>query len=100
MAQYGGPTGLPSIKLHTATIETEDEDEVACNDVCTLKIDMERTHAKIFTEKKIELCQKQGLNAQEQLSKYREMWWVLVSVKDKKLKKGEKGRHFIAAALF
>ncbi|GMI07700.1 hypothetical protein TrLO_g13239 [Triparma laevis f. longispina] len=87
IAQYGSPSGLPSLKLHKAIIETEDEDEIACNDVCTLKLDLERTHANIFTEKKIEICQKQGLNVQEHLSKYREMWWVLVSVKDKNLKK-------------
>ena len=55
------------MRLNSVKIETDGCDEIACNDTCTLTLDLTRTHAKTFTDKKVELCQKQGLNVQEQV---------------------------------
>ncbi|GMH60392.1 hypothetical protein TrRE_jg7562 [Triparma retinervis] len=81
-AQYG-PGNVPAARVHSVKIETEDEDEVATGDVVTVKVDVERTHAKAFTRQKVQLCQKQGLNPNEELRKYREGWWVILSAKKK-----------------
>lgn len=92
-AQYG-PGNVPSIKVHKSEIFTDDEDEVACNDTCTLSVEMERTHAAAFTSKKAEMIRKQGLDVKEQLSKYREGWWFVVSstcLKREKVGSGVKG---------
>lgn len=78
--QYG-QGNTPGIVVHKAIIETEDEDEVATNDVTTLTLDIERTHAEAFTKQKVMLCQKQGLDPNQELSKYREGWWIVVSAK-------------------
>ena len=47
------------MKLNGAKVETEGCDEIACNDTCTLTVDLTRTHAKTFTDKKVEVCEKQ-----------------------------------------
>jgi len=73
--QYGC---MPKVALTDLKIYTDDEDEIATNDTCTLEMDIERLHAENFTKQKVAICQKQGIPPQVALQAYREGWWVIV----------------------
>jgi len=69
---------LPKLSIKKKSIGTEDEDEIATNDLCTIAVDMERDHCEIFLKKKIEMYQRQGIPPQVALQAFREGWWFLV----------------------
>jgi preprotein translocase subunit Sec63 len=73
--QYGC---MPKVSLSNLKVFTDDEDEIATNDTCTLEMDIDRLHAENFTKQKIAMCQKQGIPPQVALQTYREGWWVMV----------------------
>lgn len=75
---YGGPEGVPSVKIGEISIETDGEDEIATEDTVKLEIEMNRPHAEHFTKQKIAMAMKQGVPAQIALQTYREGWWILI----------------------
>lgn len=75
---YGGPEGVPSVKIGVINIETDGEDEIATEDTVKLEIEMNRPHAENFTKQKIAMAMKQGVPAQIALQTYREGWWILI----------------------
>lgn len=100
MKKQYGEDGLPRLVFHEKGVETPGEDEIATDDVCSLKLKIERPHAEPFTKQKIEMCKKQGIPPQIAMQTYREGWWVLVRAKrigqdeeaDAKLKEAAKTR--------
>jgi len=79
--QYGGKQGIPKLNIKGVKLETPDEKEMATGDSLMLSVDIERSHAELFTKTKIAMCQKQGIPPQLALQSYREVWWVLVRTK-------------------
>ena len=73
--QYGC---MPKVTLTNLDVFTDDEDEIATNDTCTVQMDIERLHAENFTKQKVAMCQKQGIPPEVALQTYREGWWVMV----------------------
>lgn len=73
--QYGC---VPRLDVKDFKVYTDDEDEIATNDTCTLEMEMDRTHAENFTKQKVALCQKQNIPPQVALQAYQEGWWVMI----------------------
>lgn len=78
---YGGPEGVPSLKIRSFDIETPGEHEIATEDTCKLEIEMTRMHAECFMKQKIQMAMKQGIPPQVALNTYREGWWILIRCK-------------------
>jgi len=78
LKQYGGPQGLPRLKITDQNISNPDYPEMATGDKVALTMEMDRTHAELFTRVKIAMCQKQGIPPQVGLQTYREGWWILI----------------------
>lgn len=75
---YNGPEGVPRISVGEINIETAGEDEIATDDTCQLRIEMNRPHAENFTKQKVAMAAKQGIPPQIALQTYREGWWILI----------------------
>lgn len=69
---------LPRLVIKETSVETEDEPEIATGDLCTMKIEFERTHAENYFNRKVELCKKQGIPPQMAMQSFHEVWWILV----------------------
>uniref|UniRef100_A0A7S2RG29 SEC63 domain-containing protein n=1 Tax=Eucampia antarctica TaxID=49252 RepID=A0A7S2RG29_9STRA len=76
--QYGGINGLPKLLVGEKKIENPDEKEIATEDICSLTLDINRTHAENFTKQKLALCMKQGIPPEVALNSYREGWWIMI----------------------
>jgi hypothetical protein len=75
MREYGC---LPRLNIKNAKIETPGEPEIATGDLCSIEVDLERSHAEKFTNRKVEMFKKQGIPPQVAFQTFREGWWFLV----------------------
>lgn len=76
--QYGI---LPRLKVHSKTVATPDQVEIATGDSAEVQLDLERIHAENFLKVKVEMFKQQGIPPQVGLQSYREGWWFLLRMK-------------------